>query len=91
MMGSEQDLERLRARVEAAHARVVSGDYDGASAELRAVLPDLRAQLGAQHPEVRELVEDLDTIRQMAGMAGLVAEIDPTAAASRRGGWPDGR
>ncbi|MCB9666450.1 MAG: hypothetical protein H6732_20235 [Alphaproteobacteria bacterium] len=74
-MTPDDELETWRARVAHAHEQVVAGDYDSALATFVMALPALRARLGAAHPEVVELGEDVDTLRSMQCMADLAREV----------------
>lgn len=70
-MEAAADVARARSRVDAGHAAVRVAKYDEALAAFGEALPLLRAALGAEHVEVRTLVEDIDTVRSMAGMWAL--------------------
>lgn len=65
------DLERIRAaraRVAEGHRCVEAGDYAEAIARFRAAGAVLEAGLGADHPEVVELIEDLRAVEEMQGV-----------------------
>lgn len=74
-MGEVDEVQVWRVRVAEAHERVIAGAYDAALATFAMALPALRARLGETDPEVVELAEDLETLRAMRDVAGLVEEL----------------
>lgn len=61
-------VREARAEVAEGHRRVGAGDYPAAIARFRAAGPVLQAALGADHPEVVELLEDLRAVEEMQGV-----------------------
>lgn len=68
-------LAALRARVLEGHDAVSAGRYDDAAATFREALDGLAEHLGADHPEVQDLVADLVTVADMAGVARFGEEM----------------
>lgn len=68
-MDQGEQLAELRAQVARAHASVAAGEYAAAVSGFREALEPLRSVLGAEHPEVEELADDLRTAAEMAGVA----------------------
>jgi diadenosine tetraphosphatase ApaH/serine/threonine PP2A family protein phosphatase len=66
-------LEEIRQDVRAGHEHVRQGRYREARIVFDRALPDLTEALGADHPEVEELVDDIETVDAMAGVADFGA------------------
>jgi len=71
-MATDHDVQQARARVQEGHARVSRGEYPGAARAFAEGLVVLRDALGVEHPEVQELMEDLRTVHDMAGVADFL-------------------
>lgn len=65
----DDEVARWRDEVRRAHELVPRGRYDEAITRFEAALVGLRERLGASHPEVEELVDDLDAARSMRDVA----------------------
>jgi hypothetical protein len=66
---TDDTVARWRDEVRRAHELVPRGRYDEAITRFEAALVALRERLGAAHPEVEELVDDLDAARSMRDVA----------------------
>lgn len=80
-------VERARAEVVRGHALVAHGSYPEALAAFLAARASLVDALGADHPEVQELDEDVEAVREMAGVAAFAAELGlggPSVAGAAR-------
>lgn len=72
----DDELKTLRATVSEGHRKVSVGRYAEAIRLFAHALPALRARLGVDHPEVEELLDDLRTVHDMAGVADFVDGLD---------------
>lgn len=70
-----EELARWRDQVVASHALVVAGRYADAVRGFVEALGPLRRILGDRHPEVEELVDDLEAARSMGEVATFVDEV----------------
>lgn len=74
-MATDDDVARWRDEVRRAHEIVPRGRYDEAIARFEAALVALRERLGDTHPEVEELVDDLEAARSMRDVAQWTREM----------------
>jgi len=74
------ELDTIRAQIAGAHRLVMEGNYSGAAQGFARALVPLKEHLGAEHPEVEELVEDLKAVVEMGGLVGAWEGLTGAAA-----------
>lgn len=75
MQEDGEELARWRDHVAAAHATVIAGRYADAVRALGEAVAPLTRLLGADHPEVAELVDDLQAAASMGDLAEFIDEV----------------
>lgn len=75
MSNDVEAVERWRRRVAEGHQAVSAGRYDEAVRAFAGALEGLTGALGADHPEVEELGEDLQAARSMGEMFQFGKEV----------------
>lgn len=68
-------IQQAREQVRQGHCLVEAGAYGDAHRAFVQALVVLRDALGKDHPEVQELVEDLLTVNEMAGVQGFLGTV----------------
>lgn len=71
---ASEELAQWRNHVARAHELVIAGRYADAVRAFREAIEPLTRLLGASHPEVAELVDDLEAAASMGDIAAFVEE-----------------